>query len=307
MTILPRGSDGSRLRTRFAPSPTGPLHLGHAYSVWIASNLATFHGGELLLRIEDIDQSRARPEWENLIRTDLEWLGVRWSGPVLRQSERMEHYRAALQRLWDMGLLYPCSCTRADIASAVSAPQEGVRLGPDGVVYPGTCRAARRAGPLPDSALRLNMRKAMQAIGAVEFLERNSPTRSVTRSADNLISSVGDVVLARRGVGTSYHLSVVLDDAGQGITHVVRGEDLFEATAIHVVLQRLLELPTPVYLHHDLIRDADGRRLAKRHDARAIREYRDRGATPADLRRLVGLRQAPRAMISASSPPRTAV
>jgi len=288
--------------TRFAPSPTGPLHLGHAYSAILAHDMATAAGGAFLLRIEDIDRARARPEWEALIYEDLRWLGLTWETPVMRQSDRMEAYAAALDRIWRMGLLYPCDCSRRDIAQALSAPQEGAEpaTGPDGPVYPGTCRpapnsAVRQARPT-DRALRLDMARALlsdRAAPPLGFTETGAgpggQTGSVTFTADDLTRGVGDVVLARRDMGTSYHLSVVVDDAAQGITHVTRGRDLFEATQIHVLLQRLLGLPTPVYHHHRLIRDENGKRLAKRDDARAIRTYREDGATPHDIRRILGL------------------
>ncbi len=289
-------------RTRFAPSPTGPLHLGHACSALIAHDLAQRAGGECLLRIEDIDQSRARPEWEAQIYDDLAWLGLTWPHPVLRQSDRLASYRAALVHLWARGLLYPCSCNRRDIAAAASAPQEGAPppIGPDGIVYPGTCRPAHPpSGPMPDAALRLDMARATALVAAqpmrppLAFHEEGTgpdgQTGVIAVPSDWLLTHVGDVVLGRRGMAGSYHLSVVLDDAAQGITHVVRGHDLFTATAIHVVQQRLLQLPTPVYHHHRLIRDETGKRLAKRDDARAIATYRAEGRSPQDIRRMVGL------------------
>lgn len=278
--------------TRFAPSPTGPLHLGHAYSALLAQDMARAAQGRFLLRIEDIDQTRARPEWEAQIYDDLWWLGVRWENPVMRQSDRQSAYDAALDDLWARGLLYPCGCTRADIAAATSAPQEGAPpLGPDGAIYPGTCRpSAPPAGARPrDMALRLDMAKACaQMIGPLEFTERSNPG-TVSFTADDMIDGVGDIVLARRDMGTSYHLSVVMDDAAQGVTQVIRGKDLFEATQIHVALQTLLGLNHPQYYHHRLIRDAAGKRLAKRDDARAISLYRAQGATPQDIRERVGL------------------
>ena len=273
--------------TRFAPSPTGPLHLGHAFSAMLAHDMAQTAGGTFLLRIEDIDRSRARPEWEAQIYDDLSWLGLTWAKPVLRQSDRQPAYDAAFDLLWQAGLLYPCNCTRADIAAATDAPQEGAPLlGPDGAIYPGTCRAVV-SGPRPRNlAMRLNMGRAAQE---GRFQETGCPAGEVGFTADDLIKTVGDVVFARRDMGTSYHLSVVLDDAAQGITHVVRGADLFEATKIHVVLQRLLGLPTPIYHHHRLIRDDHGKRLAKRDDARALARFRADGAGPTDIRRMVGL------------------
>ena len=287
------------MRTRFAPSPTGPLHLGHAYSAILAHDMALREGGDFLLRIEDIDQSRARPEWEEMIYDDLRWLGLAWDGPVMRQSERTHAYSAALDALWERDALFACTCNRRDILAAASAPNEGEpATGPDGIIYPGTCRAHRSDhGRLPipeDAALRLDMAyAALTADGTATFQETGhgpkGETGIITAVTLELTDKIGDIVLARRDMGTSYHLSVVIDDAAQGITDVTRGEDLFEATKIHVVLQRLLGLPTPVYHHHRLIRDEAGKRLAKRDDARAIRRYRDDGASPADIRRMVGL------------------
>jgi glutamyl-Q tRNA(Asp) synthetase len=296
--------------TRFAPSPTGPLHLGHAFSAILAHDMARAEGGTFLLRIEDIDRQRSKPEWETQLVDDLCWLGVDWDGEPMRQSERLAEYQRALDRLWADDLLYPCTCTRRDIDLALGAPQEGVLSaeGPDGPVYPGTCRG-QHCGGLPcsmvsrptDRHLRLDM---SIAAGACQHSVLHSGTGSwglwftetgpghrgaVFTDRDEYWSEIGDITLARKDFGTSYHLSVVLDDAAQGVTHVVRGEDLFEATRIHVLLQRLLDLPTPIFHHHRLIRDDKGKRLAKRDDARALSKYRTEGATPADIRRLVGL------------------
>lgn len=286
-------------RTRFAPSPTGPLHLGHAYSAILAHDMARASGGEFLLRVEDIDQTRCRAEWEAQILHDLSWLGLTWPEPIRRQSDHLPDYRAALERLWRRGLVYPCTCNRRDIEAAIAAPQEGVSLptGPDGIIYPGTCRMRPRdtTRPLPEgAALRLDMARALAGFGAqLGFTETgtgpNGETGKQTFNAAEVIQTIGDVVLARRDMGTSYHLSVVLDDAAQGISHVLRGADLFDATRIHVVLQMLLGLPRPVYHHHRLIRDETGKRLAKRDDARAISTFRDQGATPQDIRAMLGL------------------
>ncbi|WP_439559869.1 tRNA glutamyl-Q(34) synthetase GluQRS [Roseinatronobacter sp.] len=275
--------------TRFAPSPTGPLHLGHAYSALVAA----WRGqqGQFLLRIEDIDGARCKPAFEAQIYDDLRWLGLDWPVPVMRQSDRMPAYRAALQRLAGLGVVYPCQCTRGDIRAALSAPQEGAHvIGPDGLVYPGRCRGRDMAQAGPNDALRLDMRRALALTGRVSFVE-NGPLHGGHHSPDpdEMIASIGDVVLSRRDMGTSYHLSVVVDDAAQAITEVTRGADLFEATAIHVLLQVLLELPRPSYWHHDLIRDEKGKRLAKRDDARAIAAYRAAGASPADIRAMLNL------------------
>ncbi len=276
------------MRTRFAPSPTGPLHLGHAFSALLAYDMAQKAGGEFHLRIEDIDQSRARAEWEAQIYDDLAWLGLTWPTPVMRQSDRMSVYKDALGLLDSKGLLYRCTCNRRDIEAAISAPQEGVKpvFGPDGMIYPGTCRNAAHTDDA--AALRLDMAKACDLL-ADHFPLGFGDNGQHSITASELINNVGDIVLARRDMGTSYHLSVVLDDATQNVTDVVRGQDLFEATKIHVLLQHLLDLPTPRYHHHRLIRDQAGKRLAKRDDARAIAKYRADGATPADIREMVGL------------------
>jgi glutamyl-Q tRNA(Asp) synthetase len=265
--------------TRFAPSPTGPLHLGHAFAALVAAG----RGDRFLLRIEDIDRARCRPEWERAILDDLAWLGLVWAQPVMRQSARGDAYAAALARLREMRLVYPCTCSRADIRAALSAPQEGV----DGPVYPGTCRG--RGRPWEGAAIRLDMGAAMARLGRVGFVETGTRPGRHAADAAALTAGAGDVVLARRDLGTAYHLAVVVDDAAQGITEVTRGEDLFAATMVHVVLQQLLGLPTPTYHHHRLIRDEQGRRLAKRDDARALSRFRAEGATPADVRRMVGL------------------
>ena len=263
--------------TRFAPSPTGPLHLGHAYSAMLAYDMAVAENGTFLLRIEDIDQSRARPEWEAQIYADLAWLGLTWPTPVMRQSDRMTAYHDALDILWEQRLIYPCSCNRRDILTAANAPQEGAPThGPDGLIYPGTCRnSVPRMGRRPqENALRLDIEMAAK-------FAKIDPTE--------FVRDIGDPVVARRDMQTSYHLSVVVDDASQGITDVVRGEDLLDATPIHILLQKLLNISTPRYHHHRLIRDESGKRLAKRDDARALSKYRTEGAKPNDIRRLVGL------------------
>lgn len=282
--------------TRFAPSPTGPLHLGHVYAALVAEGRARAVGGKFLLRIEDIDRARSRIEYEQLIYDDLSWIGSRWDGPVLRQSDRLPVYAAALKTLGERGLLYPCRCTRGDIRAALSAPQEGAPIvGPDGLIYPGTCRGRRYADRQDDDALRLDMRAAIAALGgaaavaALGFTE-TGPIHPGGHALDpgHLVQGIGDVVLARRDMGTSYHLAVVVDDAEQGVTEVTRGVDLFEATPLHRLLQALLGLPVPDWHHHDLIRDAAGKRLAKRDDARAIATYRAAGETPAQVRARVG-------------------
>jgi len=279
--------------TRFAPSPTGPLHLGHAYSAILAYDMAIKAGGTFLLRIEDIDRQRSKPDWEAQIYDDLTWLGLTWETPVMRQSERAEIYDTALQTLWDTAQIYPCSCNRKDIKAALSAPQEGAEMtiGPDGPIYPGTCRTKSHPTERPmEAVLRLNLQTVFESLKDQNILgSTEAETGQIRFTSQEAITTIGDIVLARRDMGTSYHLSVVLDDSAQGITDVVRGQDLYEATKIHVILQRLLGLPTPIYHHHRLIRDAQGKRLAKRDDARAIAKYRSDGATPQDIRDLVGL------------------
>lgn len=277
--------------TRFAPSPTGPLHLGHAYSALLAHDMARAARGRFLLRIEDTDAARCTPAFEAQIYDDLAWLGLTWETPVLRQSDNTAAYDAAIDRLGELGLLYPCACTRGDIRRAASAPQEGAPMhGPDGLIYPGTCRHRRWDDRAETDAVRLDMARAVDRLETLpHFTETGGhPALRLTRAL--LIEEIGDIVLARRDTKTAaYHLSVVVDDAAQGITHVIRGADLATATPIHVLLQALLGLPTPIYHHHRLIRDEQGKRLAKRDDARAIALYRSEGATPNDIRDMVGL------------------
>lgn len=273
---------------RFAPSPTGRLHLGHAFSALTVWDAAQAAGGRFLLRIEDTDITRARPEYETGIYEDLAWLGLSWPKPVLRQSDNFPAYAAALAKLTELGLTYPCTCSRRDVLSAMDDPQEG---GPDGPVYPGTCRKGH--DPDRPMVIRLKMAEAVARTGPITFTEVGAgpggQSGSITTDPNWMIEKAGDIVLARKDTPTSYHLSVVVDDAAQGITHVTRGEDVFPATPIHRILQILLNLPAPIYRHHRLIRDDTGRRLAKRADDKTIARFRDEGATPEDLRRMVGL------------------
>jgi glutamyl-Q tRNA(Asp) synthetase len=276
---------------RFAPSPNGELHLGHAYSALLDFTLAEAAGGRFLLRIEDIDMTRCRPAYEAGIFRDLAWLGLRWETPVRRQSEHFADYAAALARLEAMGLVYPAFLTRAEITARGREP--GRPRDPDGApLYPGDDRdldpavaAERMAAGMP-YALRLRMDRAAAAVGALGWSETGEGT-TLTVPADP--RAWGDVVLARKETPTSYHLSVVVDDAEQGVSHVVRGRDLFHATSVHVLLQRLLGLPQPVYHHHRLIVDETGRKLAKSDRDTSLRALREAGATPADIRRMVGL------------------
>ncbi len=253
--------------------------------------MADAEDGRFLLRIEDTDRARSTPAFERQIYDDLHWLGLRWDTPVLRQSDNTAAYDAALEKLVNQGLVYPCSCSRGDIRRAVSAPQEGAPLhGPDGLVYPGTCRSRSWQNRTETDAARLDIAKAIDTLTALPCYIETGVTRALDLSRSEFIQEVGDVVLARRDTGTAaYHLSVVVDDEAQGITHVIRGEDLASATPIHVLLQKLLSLPTPIYHHHRLIRDETGKRLAKRDDARAIAAYRAEGASPSDIRAMVGL------------------
>lgn len=272
---------------RFAPSPNGLLHLGHALSALLNRDMAEAAGARLLLRIEDIDTERCRPEFEASILDDLSWLGLRWERPVRRQSEHFPEYVAALEKLKARGLLYPCTCTRGEIRAAAAAkscwPDD-----PDGApVYPGTCRPPGIALVEREPAWRLNMAKALEETGPLGWTEIGDDGSFETVTADP--AAWGDVILARRDTPTSYHLSVTLDDALQGITHVVRGQDLYAATAVHRVLQTLLDLPEPIYRHHRLILGADGKKLSKSAGSEALHARRVEGASVADVRNLVGL------------------
>jgi glutamyl-Q tRNA(Asp) synthetase len=268
--------------TRFAPSPTGLLHLGHAFGAITAWQ----SGDTCLLRIEDIDASRSRDRFVTAIFQDLKWLGLAWKTPVLRQSGRMHAYRAALARLEGMGVTYPCFCTRADIARGVAAADSA----PHGLtpVYPGTCRALTpkerhaRIASGQSYAVRLDVTRAMAMTGPLTFVEHGK-----VMAADPLPQ--GDVVIARKDMPTSYHLSVVVDDAEQGVTLVTRGRDLLDATPIQRLLQALLHLPAPAYAHHRLILNAAGRKFSKRDGAVTLQALREGGATPADIRARIGL------------------
>lgn len=276
-------------RTRFAPSPTGPLHIGHAYSAIVAHDMAKAKGGAFLLRMEDTDLQRSKPEWDAQILEDLRWLGLSWEEPVLRQSEQLTSYDPALEKLASMDLLYPCSCSRADIRAALAAPQEGVAHD----VYPGTCKHRHMADRKKGDALRIHLDRALDHLSQRDVSFEETGQRFKGRHAldpEQALRDIGDVVLSRKGEEiVAYFLASALDDIAQGITHVVRGEDLFDFTQIQVILLSLLNLPVPVYHHHGLIRDDTGKRLAKRDDARAIAKYREDGATPADIRKMVGL------------------
>ncbi|HTB02585.1 MAG TPA: tRNA glutamyl-Q(34) synthetase GluQRS [Bradyrhizobium sp.] len=283
---------------RFAPSPNGYLHLGHAYSALLNFDLARMSGGRLLLRIEDIDTARCRPEFEAAIDEDLGWLGIAWESPVRRQSEHLADYRQALEKLSAQGLIYPSFESRAEIASLVAQREAHAPWprDPDGApLYPGTAKLLSpdaRAGLIESGvpyALRLDMTAACARCGELGWLERGAGPDGETGRVAARPEAWGDVILARKETPTSYHLAVVVDDALQGVTEVVRGQDLFHATGVHRLLQQLLGLPSPAYRHHGLIPDASGRKLSKSTASTGLRELRAEGATPADIRRLVGL------------------
>jgi len=270
--------------TRFAPSPTGRLHLGHAYSALFAFQQA--QGGRFILRIEDIDSGRCREDFVGGIVEDLAWLGLEWQQPVRRQSQHLDDYRAALARLDGMGLLYPCFCTRKDIADEVARAGHAPH-GPDGVLYPGLCRhlsAAERAERMAAGqpfALRLDMAAAMAVAGRLSWHDVEAGTVTATPEL------FGDVVLARKDTPTSYHLAVTVDDALQGATLVTRGRDLFDATHVHRLLQALLGLEVPVWHHHRLLTDDSGKRYAKRDRSLTLQALRQAGNTPEDVRAMV--------------------
>ena len=269
--------------TRFAPSPTGNQQLGHAPSALTGWHRARAESGRFLLRIEDIDPARCRPEFEAAILEDLAWLGLDWDGPVRRQSEHLPDYQAALDRLRNLGLLYPCFCSRKDIAAAAAAPH-----GPEGPVYPGTCRnlsgelVAERQARGDPYALRLDVAKARAIAGPLSFEDE----RQGVVEADP--ESLGDVVLARRDAPASYHLCVTVDDHLQGVTLVTRGVDLFHATHIHRLLQAVLGLNVPTYAHHLLLTNAAGERLSKRDGAASLQMLRRAGRSAADVRAMAG-------------------
>ena len=301
--------------TRFAPSPTGRLHVGHGWSALLAMDMARAAGGAFRLRIEDIDGTRSRAEHVAGIIEDLTWLGVAWDGNVVFQSQRLAAYEAALDRLRDMGLLYPCFCTRADIQASLTAPH-----GPEGPVYPGTCRGlngderARRIAAGDAHAWRIDMATAVTRVGPVRWRALAFSTSSFPRKREPICDGIeltqgwemdprlrgdddkkgetlhsadplahGDVVLARKDAPASYHLSCTLDDAAMGVSHVLRGDDLKGATDIHRLLQALLGLPSPAYCHHPLLVGPDGRRLAKRDGSIALADLRAQGVDPAEL------------------------
>jgi glutamyl-Q tRNA(Asp) synthetase len=268
------------ITTRFAPSPTGYLHLGHAYAAWFAHQQAG--SGTFLLRLEDIDPTRCKDEFATAICEDLAWLGLPWSGAVLRQSQNMAAYHAALTILQDRGLLYPCFCTRRDIIQEAAASGHAPH-GPEGLLYSGLCRslaATERQDRIASGAAfcwRLDMTATLQQTGTLQWHD------AAQGEINTHPQDFGDVVLARKETPTSYHLAVVVDDAAQGVTLVTRSEDLFRATDVHCVLQKLLGLPTPAYHHHALLTDEKGQRYAKRHQSVTLRALRQQGVEPATI------------------------
>jgi glutamyl-Q tRNA(Asp) synthetase len=275
---------------RFAPSPNGRLHLGHAFSALLNEKMARDAGGRFLLRIEDIDTIRCTLELERLMLADLGWLGLKWEEPVLRQSAHLKRYHAAQQSLRARGLLYPCFCSRQDVARAAgtrtSRDPEGQPL------YPGTCRRMAekerdlRLARGDPHAWRIDMAQALASLNAPLFFTEDSSGAGVKHSIHP--EAWGDVVLARKDIGTSYHIAVVVDDARQGITHVVRGRDLFHATSIHRLLQHLFALPEPRYFHHQLLGDEAGRKLSKSLGSRSLADLRKQGVSAADVRKALG-------------------
>jgi len=287
-----------RFVTRFAPSPTGRLHLGHAYSAVLAHDMARAQGGDFLLRIEDIDQGRCRPEFETGILEDLDWLGLAWPKPFRCQSDHMSDYAQALARLRALGVVYRCFLTRREIMEQAMSAPHGAGEGPDGIIYRGPNQPMSadeeemRIARGDQFAWRLSIRYSQDLLGE-EFARLGFVERAFGSNAEHAMTarpeSLGDVVLARKDTPTSYHLAVVHDDALQGVSHVIRGDDLRASTHIHVLLQRLLGLPTPVYMHHKLITGPDGKRYAKRDGSVTLAALRASGLSPADIRARIGL------------------
>ncbi|WP_310539657.1 tRNA glutamyl-Q(34) synthetase GluQRS [Phenylobacterium sp.] len=274
--------------TRFAPSPTGLLHRGHAFSALTARDAARAAGGRFVLRIEDIDATRCRPDFETAIYEDLAWLGLEWEQPVRRQSEHLTEYQAAIERLAERGLLYRCFRTRKEIAEAIASAPHGTMDIWRGSPLPSD-QDARRLAAGEAFAWRLSLDAALAQAGPLTFTEEGFGPNGETGLIPARPELGGDVVLARRDVGVAYHLAVTLDDALQGVTHVIRGHDLFEATHVQRLLQALLDLPTPVYRHHRLLTGPDGKRYAKRDHAQTLAELRTAGVTPQQLRAEMGL------------------
>jgi glutamyl-Q tRNA(Asp) synthetase len=288
---------GAEIVTRFAPSPTGFLHLGHAHSALLGHRTARESGGRFLLRIEDIDRTRCKPDFEAAIYDDLHWLGLDWPEPVRRQSDHFADYAAALAQLESQSLLYPCFCSRKDIAAAASAPHGSPSGEGETVIYPGTCRgldpvlaAERKAAGAP-FALRLDVALASHRSGPLRFVDAE-PDGSNAQEIRAEPEHFGDVVLGRRDTPASYHLCATLDDHLQGVTLVIRGEDLRPATHLHRLLQAVLGLATPTYRHHVLLTNGSGVRLSKRDGAMALRALRDQGISASAVRKMAGFNDA---------------
>ena len=284
--------------TRFAPSPNGLLHLGHAYSALFSQDWAKRHGGRFLPRIEDIDFTRTREEYVQAIFDDLSWLGLEWEEPVRRQSRHMDEYRRRLEDLKKRGLVYPCFCSRKAIAEHIRRHPDWPRTPEGAPLYPGTCRQLspeerqERLARGERPAWRLDMKKALASLGTraktLSWQEEGSGPHGERGRIPADPARFGDVILGRRDIVISYHLAVVHDDALQGITHVTRGQDLFHATGLHRLLQELFALPAPVYVHHSLITDEGGRKLSKRFRDRALSSLRKEGVSPESIKRLLG-------------------
>ncbi|MBK18794.1 MAG: tRNA glutamyl-Q(34) synthetase GluQRS [Rhodospirillaceae bacterium] len=274
--------------TRFAPSPTGYLHIGHAFSALFAYHKAKITEGRFILRIEDIDRTRCKPEFEDAILEDLSWLGIEWEEPVRRQSAHLDDYDKALDKLTELELIYPCFCTRGDIKAEIERAG-GAPHGPEGPVYPGTCRhlstSEREKKTLEGEpfALRIDSAKATDLTGTLNWFDQQSGQHAVE------LSAFGDVVLARKDIRTSYHLAVTVDDGLQGVTLITRGKDLADSTNIHRVLQSVLGYEMPTYHHHRILTDNTGKRFAKRDHSITLRALRKNGHSPEDIRRMVGL------------------
>ncbi|TNE57885.1 MAG: tRNA glutamyl-Q(34) synthetase GluQRS [Alphaproteobacteria bacterium] len=278
--------------TRFAPSPTGFLHLGHAYAAWVAFEFATDNHARFLLRIEDTDQTRCQPEFERAILEDLRWLGLTWQEPVRRQSEHLPLYAEYIQKLSGRGLTYPCFCSRKEILE--TSHQQNLPIGPDGPLYPGTCRmlsekdTARRLASGDAHVLRLDLEKALQEVSSDLCFDEQGSDNDLPKGSTLVDpTNAGDIVLARKGSTTSYHASVVIDDHLQGITDVVRGRDLYSATHIHRVLQELWGFAAPRYHHHAVLVDENGRKFSKRDRDHSLQAMKKAGKTPADLKEMI--------------------
>lgn len=281
---------------RFAPTPSGALHLGHAFSAFTAWDAAHRSGGHFLLRMDDLDRTRCKPQFVEGIIADMRWLELPWHGDILHQSQRASVHEQMIRALQARELVYACTCSRQEIQAAAGAPQEGAEGGP---AYPGTCRGRDPAGVSAPHALRLDIGKAIDllggpaAISSLTFTEigagPSGESGEIALDADQLITGTGDIVLRRKDEAMAYHLAVVVDDAFQHVSHVTRARDLFASTPVHRLLQALIGLPTPIYRHHRIVRDDTGRRLAKRDGDMALASLRDAGATATDIRRMLGL------------------